>query len=82
MADVVIAVTGFHDGAPAGSFRVSWVAQESTTGLVASSETDVIYASNAGQINTAIINAAVSVYADLGITIAGGDKKHLLGGAV
>ena len=81
MADIAIVVTGFGEGAAAGNFRVSFSCQESSTHLTASSEVEIAYNSNASQVNTAITNAAIAVYAPLGIIIGAGDKKILMGGA-
>lgn len=80
MADVAIAVTGFGSYAPAGYYRVAWIAQDSEIGLIASSETEISFTANANQANTAIKDAAVAVYAELGIIIGGSDKKLLFGG--
>lgn len=81
MPDVAIYMQQPQARSSAGKFMVAWVAIESSTDLIASSQVDVNYSDNPSTINNTVIANVVAVYAPTGITILPSDKKILFGAA-
>jgi hypothetical protein len=83
MPDIVIAITDKPVFGSETTFRLPCTAFVSgPAGEQAGYEVEVSYASNAAQINSAIVDAAIAAYAQSGIIIGPSDKKIIMGGAV
>lgn len=80
MADIAIFVTGpAETNAPSGQYYVACVVRANGN-IIAGFETLQTYGDNAAQKQTAIEQRAVTILAEIGVTVGAGDKKTVYGG--